>query len=226
MLFVLGTMRSGSTLFSHLLFTNPRIIGVGEAWRTYQAPLDLNRTMVKLLAMRRTLYRRDQIFQDTLLHDHLLPNPNLLLHERILPVFLTRKPRPVLSSLMRAQIVDFQSWTQIETYYRKRLDTLGQYAERLRAQGPLLVVQYEDLVERTDATLASLQGALGLETPFHSNYAVHSFTGRRTGDQSPFIRTGRVIKDRKLPTVEIPNEMATRCEKDHFALQHILSVAG
>lgn len=115
---VIGTMRSGSTLFSHLLFTNPRIIGVGEAWRIYRSPLDFDRTAAKLLAMRRTLYRRDQLFQDTLLHNHLLPKPEVLLDERIRLLFLVREPLAVLGSLFRAQIPGFRTWEEIETYYR------------------------------------------------------------------------------------------------------------
>lgn len=218
---ILGAMRSGNTLLSHLLFSNPRIIGIGEAWRTYRKPSDLDRLAAKLLGFRKTGYNSNQIFQDTLLHNHLLPEPGFLKNPRVIPIFLLRKPLPVLESLYRAQIPGFTTWDEIGAYYQMRHSSLMRYAREV--PGRYRIVHYEDLINSPEETLAALQRFLGLSSPFSQDYPVFNFTGRRTGDQSPHIRTGKIIEQRPQVPVFVPAEVLASCQTSHEVLVNGLS---
>jgi hypothetical protein len=222
-LFVLGAMRSGNTLFSHILFTNPRIVGIGEAWRTYTQPADLDRLVAKLLCFRRTWLHANHYFQDTILHNHLLPDPDFLTNPRIIPIFLLREPGSVLESLFRAQFPGFESWDQITAYYVSRHAHLVQCARKTK--GRRLVIRYEDLVDFPAATLLTLQNSLNLPEPFSPNYPVFEFTGRRTGDQSPYIRAGKIIGRRTIEPVAVPTPTLRECTMAYQSLTNELSAS-
>ena len=75
--------------------------------------------------------------------------------------------------------------------YVNRLATLARYGAILRQRA--ILVEYDDLVDRTDDTLNSLTRFLGASPSFTPNYATHKGTGK-LGDDSENIFAGRVIR--------------------------------
>jgi hypothetical protein len=80
-------------------------------------------------------------------------------------------------------------------YYSERLDTLADYANRLRGHREWLALTYEDIVHDTPITMKRLETFLGLKSNLGEEYRMQAFTGKR-GDPSATIRAGRIIRDR------------------------------
>ena len=78
--------------------------------------------------------------------------------------------------------------------YQKRLSELAHYGVVLGNRA--LLVQYDDLVDRSDQTLAQLTRYLGLASPLTPTYAIHRMTGQIEGygDPSHNIKAGKIIR--------------------------------
>jgi len=80
--------------------------------------------------------------------------------------------------------------TALESYVA-RMNTLATYGMVLERRG--LLVEYDDLLDRTKQTLARLTEFIGVEQTFTSSYATNSATGR-FGDPSSNIASGRILR--------------------------------
>src|ERR1700731_2228397 len=67
-IFILGHMRSGSTLLSHILASHLDIVGAGEAHITYQTPADLPQ-----LVLRTCEFLRRPVLRETYIVDQINP---------------------------------------------------------------------------------------------------------------------------------------------------------
>jgi hypothetical protein len=105
-------------------------------------------------------------------------------------IILIREPQATLRSMMKL----FQCHeSEALTLYVERLEALSHYGLLLKKRAHL--VQYDDLVDHTNQTLAGLSKFIGLESPFRSTYAAHRMTGSAGfGDSSPHINSGHVIR--------------------------------
>lgn len=221
---VLGHMRSGSSLLLHLLASSPEILAAGERNTPYLGPDDLHRLARDCFVVARRPFGRARYVADQLNHDHLLPDPGLILHPKVRCVLLARRPGPSIGSIVRTFAPLYGGWPpeRAARYYTGRLHTLAGYARRLRAAGrsPLLV-RYEALTSEPQQSLHALRAALDLARPLEAEYEVRGFTGRR-GDPSSRILEGRVRPDAGR-SVEVPSAWA---EAAQAAYDGLLAAAG
>lgn len=201
-LFILGHMRSGSSLLTHLLNHNPAILGYGETHITYQSPEDFKQLMVKVywrcnefkkLTDLQHLRMTHQYVLDKLLHNKLLVDKSLLTHPQVSIIFLIREPAASLASLQKLK----PHLTNQERfgYYKNRLTKLGDYAEFINNKEKTLWLTYEQLLNQTQPVLSSFQGFLGTKVQFSEQYKLLKSTGKRwVGDSNEKIKTGKIIR--------------------------------
>jgi hypothetical protein len=194
--FILGHMRSGSSLLAHILANHRDFAGAGESHISYRTPTDLSKLV---------LYTCDSlhkpILQNTYIVDqinHPYVTDNVLLSERVFKgIILLRQPEATLQSMIKLFKCEE---TEALNLYVSRLAALTRYASLLRERA--FLVEYDDLVDQTDRTLAALTNFLGLASPLRPTYTAHRMTAREGyGDSSHNIKTGHIIR---TPTHEIP----------------------
>ena len=72
-LFIMGHMRSGSTLLMHLLVNHPQIIGCGERSVAYRSDDDLDKLELAARRSQHSLFRQVSYVVDQLNHDQFTP---------------------------------------------------------------------------------------------------------------------------------------------------------
>lgn len=202
--FVLGHMRSGSSLLHHLLVSHQDLLGCGERNVAYDSADDLYRLHLAARRHRRAYWRRYRYFVDQINHDRFVPRPDFLNQHRIRTIFLIREPAGALSSMVRVLGKHYgMTLEEAAAYYVARLKRLGDCAQALNNPERGALVTFDALVDRAEPTLEQLQSFLGLETGFSPNYEVFDFTGKR-GDPGPNIRQGVVQTPVAMELVQIP----------------------
>jgi hypothetical protein len=187
--FILAHMRSGSTLLSHILASHPNFVQAGESYITYRTSADLQNLVVETCRRLQKIYLRatyiaDKIVYDGYITDEILKSP--LIHKCVI---LVRSPEAALQSM-----IDHYGWQEklaVDTYIN-RLESLVRHGLILRERA--LLVEYDDLIDHTEKSLAKLTEFFGETRPFESNYKTNRMTGHPVGDASINIFAGRVIR--------------------------------
>jgi hypothetical protein len=203
-LLLLGHMRCGSTLLTHLLLTQPGIVGCGERNTPIRDARDLDRLELAGRLRQRALLRHVRYAVDQINHDHLIPVPALLASPRVRCVFLIREPGPAIGSILELTRRFYEPWDAAgaAAYYASRLRCLVQLAEAI-GQDRFVALTYDDLVIRTRTAFCRLESFLGLDVPLRESYMLQSFTGTR-GDPTEKIRTGRIRQDGAAASLDLP----------------------
>lgn len=205
-IFVVGHMRSYSSLLSHILGSHPRIAGYAEMHQKYRSWLDLlelsskvERSCDKSCAHRQVL--------DKILHPQVIA-PSILRRKDLSVIAIARDPLATLASILSMQAGGVDRVERAVQYYLERLAALVRLAEMRR--GNLFYLDGEALVERTGEALSSLTDYLQLAPTLRSEYSIFRFTGTpKYGDPSEWIKSGRVVARRgQLPEVELSRSQA------------------
>ncbi len=207
-LFLISHLRSGSTLFLHVLNTNPRIAGYGERHQFYRDRRDLARLTLDVSRSLRHVRTSGTYFMDKVNFDYVV-NRELLREDYVRTVFLLREPQQTLPSLLWYRTgatghtpgePPFETWNEELTvqYYVQQLRVIEEYAGAVGDPNRAFVTTYKELVKDTPTTLAALQHFLDLEQPLSSEYERIWSTGHRIhGDTSQNIKSGRILKKKK-----------------------------
>jgi hypothetical protein len=196
-------MRSGSTLLAHILASHPEIAGAGETHIVYNTPSDLPKLVLRTCELLHRPILREQYMVDQINHPYV--TDDVLLSNRLHRcVILIREPAATLKSTMKLLACDEK---EALTQYASRLAALTRYGMRLKQRAMLL--QYDDLVDRSAETLTVLTAFLGLHSPLTPNYATHRMTARVEGfgDPSSNIKAGRVIRTQGHTDVTLSDEI-------------------
>lgn len=221
---ILGHMRSGSTLLLHLLMGSPELLAAGERNTAYTRAADFDRLARDCFLVNRRPLGRVRYVADQLNHDHLLPDPQLILHPKARVILLARRPTPSIASIVHTFGPLYGDWPpeRAAAYYVGRINTLADYARRLNAaHRRFTFVSYEALTAAPQPLLDRLRQDLDLVRPLSPQYRAARFTGRR-GDPSARIRTGEVRPDAGRG-VELPATWAARAEE---AYAHLMAQVG
>ena len=189
--FILGHMRSGSTLLSHLLLSHRDITGYGESNLVYRDRGDLAQLVWTTHRLRRQLAPRRHVI-DQVNHNYMVEDQRLLLAPDVRVIFLVRSPLAAITSLIHSIEGPVGEPAGAAGYYAERLGCLIDYADMLPA-GRSMLVRYEALVAEPAPVLDKLTRFLALDSALSPNYRQFDFTGQR-GDRSDNIRAGRVIE--------------------------------
>jgi len=193
-LFILSHMRSGSSLLTHILNTNPEIAGYGETHIEYSSQKEFYALIAKVHVYLRKFIVSEKYILDKILHNDRLANTKLLTKEpRIYGIFLVREPQRSLASLMKLWS-DWDENTALN-YYTSRLHNLVSYAKLINDKSRSILLTYDQLVQESDQVLLALQKFLDVGQPFSSEYEVLPTTGLKyIGDSSANIKAGKIIK--------------------------------
>ncbi|ASC72839.1 hypothetical protein XM38_037990 [Halomicronema hongdechloris C2206] len=201
-LLVLGHMRSGSSLLTHILNANPAILGYGETHLKYRTEADFKRLLQRV-------YWRGQEFRtlqdlgnlcmphdyvmDKLLHTNKILDGQILCSSQVYALFLLREPQRSLASILALKA--HLSPEQVLAYYQERLATLVEYGRLINDTHRMLLLTHADLIHRTDAVFVALQRVLQTPTGFSERYEVLKTTGQRgVGDSEGNITAGRIVR--------------------------------
>jgi hypothetical protein len=197
-LFILGHMRSGSSLLTLLLNANPEIIGYGETHLKYASEKDFQRLIFKLYRKNRELKMQHKYALDKVLHNSKIINQHILASEQLSTVFLIREPQKSLASMMK--IKPHWSESEIMDHYIKRLSSLENYAKLINSKQRSLFITHDQLLNNTEQVFGQLQKFLDVKIPFSEEYKVLSTTGQRgVGDSSENIKAGRILRGEDRP---------------------------
>jgi hypothetical protein len=222
-LFVIGHMRSYSSLLAHILGSHPNIVGYAEMHQKYRNVLDLleltrkvERTCDKPCAGRYVL--------DKILHPQALDG-RVLGREDVRVVAIAREPEATIASILAIRAGGIDSIEGALAYYVERMHTLAGLCER--RDGDIAYVDGESLLESTDQSLQSLSTYLRIRA-LRSEYSTFRFTGvPKYGDPSQWIKAGRVVKRRApLPSLQLSASQARRLSAAYESMRRTMRSAA
>ncbi|MBE9069741.1 sulfotransferase family protein [Leptolyngbya cf. ectocarpi LEGE 11479] len=237
-LLVLSHMRSGSSLLTHLLTTNPEVIGYGETHTNYASAHDFKGLLKKVywqaqefrtLGDVRNLRMDHQYVMDKVLHNKKFLDHEFLKSEQVYGIFLLREPERSLAS-----IADLKPhWNQQDTldYYSERMARLVDYARLINDPQRLLVVTYEQILDNTPQVLQTLQQFLHTQASFTEEYKVFKTTGMKgVGDSKGNIKAGKIVRSQRQLTQTFPPELVEQAKRIHShcqteLMQHCQSIS-
>jgi len=218
-LFLLGTMRSGSSLLTAILCSHPEILGFGETHVVYDGP----EKMQELVARVRRAHEGQQpkrYVLDKLLHDGLIRDPGALDGIDLTCVFLLREPRRTIESLVHQ--LD-STLDDAFNYYRERLLNLERYA---RAFPRSAFLTYEGLIADPAGTLERLARFLGLGSPLSAEYRLQPLHDRKgVGDRSGRLQAGRILSEAREISVRLPEDRVAEAEAAYLRCRPVLEQA-
>jgi len=194
--FVLGHMRSYSSVLCHVLGSHPEISGYAEMRLAYGRPRDLLRLRARV-ARSLGAAPKGRLILDKILHNPYAIAPAMLNGaSTINSIFVVRRPAEALPSIVRmAERLGYEQWTEIEgsaAYYADRLAALERLAGSCRYG---LVLRAEEIITDTTATLEALARFLHLREPLQSKYSTFPETGvAGKGDYTDALRSGEILQ--------------------------------
>ena len=193
---ILSHMRSGSSLFTHLLISNPEVCGYGETHVPYDNPLALTTMASKVLYMLRRfpLPGSERFILDKTLHNHLLEQKHipLLFKKQSHIIFLIREPIGAISSLTGYMKM---SREEAVNYYTSRLEMLRSYTTELSSHKVCSAFTYDQIVNNTQESFYLLEKQLKLQNTLSENYQLVRTTG--IGDASSNIYQGTIVRNKE-----------------------------
>ncbi|MCX7155957.1 MAG: hypothetical protein NTW45_05890 [Rhodocyclales bacterium] len=213
LIFLIGHMRSFSTLLSHLVGTNPDVAGYFEAHQKYRSRLDLVELADKIARAgahsSNNRYLLDKILHPLPIRDAVLQRGDLKL------ILMVREPQATIHSIVNNRSGGIGSPDQAAEYYALRLKQIREILDRRR--GRALFLEPEALIENSRATLARITDYLGLAVPLTENYEYFPMTGKaKFGDSSEWINHGTIVRNRGGEKVELSaNSQFVGLRKDY-----------
>ena len=208
-LFVVGHMRSGSTLLTHILNTNEAITGYGETHIRYRSEGDLVRLVQDVFPTRRTVFLTRYVM-DKILHNEYLCE-SVINRNDCYFIYLIRDPTTSIRSMMR----QFPTWfgpqpldretllAKATDHYCSRLATIEREAAQIGDKDRTMFLTYESFLGNTRRSLGAIQQSLGLSRPLSEDYELMRTTGlAHKGDPSQHIMKGKI--DRSIMHDDIP----------------------
>ncbi|MCP4466711.1 MAG: hypothetical protein GY813_08170 [Halieaceae bacterium] len=224
---LLSHMRAYTSLFSHIIGSNPAVCGYYEMHIGYHSWRSLLR--------QKLLYFRDEevktgfscMFDKVLHNDHAV-SPSVLSRSNTRTIFSLRHPKDTLPSIITLyQQVDptneFNSPDYALNYYINRLTVLSDIAANM--EQPFYYLDAEMLVENAGECLGSLSDWLRLETPLSTHYDKQRKTSKeRYGDTSAKLAAGTIIKpEANRVRVQLDEKMMDKAMTAYLAARNALA---
>jgi hypothetical protein len=219
-LFLLGHMRSYSSVLSHILGSHPQISGYCETHTKYRTYFDLWKLRWRVRKLTGEPLQGDYVL-DKVLHDY--PMARSILNSRSTrAIVLIRRPREAVRSIIEmglthSPVAWHRDFELVARYYETRLAGLLRLAEALR--GRVVFLEAEALLEDTRTVLEQLAVFLELRSPLQTEYRRFPYTGELGfGDPSTAISAGRIAASMRdgRTAVSIPRHLTSRLETAYY----------
>jgi hypothetical protein len=197
-IFLLSHMRAFTSLFGHIMGSNPEICGYYEMHMGYYGWKSLIRQRLLYFSQEDPKPHFSYMF-DKVLHNEHEVSSTVLNRPRTKVIFCLRHPRDVIPSILNLYhrvdpTHELNSEAVATEYYIQRLANLDKMAASI--QQDFFYLDAETLKSNTDEALYLLSDWLELKTRLTPNYQIQRNTSRkRFGDSSERLRTGRVMHD-------------------------------
>ncbi|MEH0021600.1 MAG: hypothetical protein V6Z89_18235 [Desulfobacter sp.] len=212
-IFLLSHMRANTSLFGHILGSNPEINGYYELHIGYYSWKSLFRQKLKLLE-HHAVKKGSRFFFDKVLHNGHHVNCSLLKdNPRTRVIISLRPPEQTIPSILKLyRTADPENACATPAgacdYYVSRLAQLETYAASL--EGGFIYLDADAMIKRTKETFHLLETELGLLHPLSPTYSVQRMTGKKfAGDNSDSLKSGRIQHREK----NYPDLFDTRAQK-------------
>jgi hypothetical protein len=216
-LFILGHMRSGSTLLSHLLCSSDDILGFGECHNNYRRRSDLAKLLMSVRSHTDQNPLKYRYVLDKIVGTQHTMSASVLTDRRTRYVFLVREPLASLASIvaMRRHFHPDETAEQVLAFaiqhYTERLGQLLQSSETIDDPERCLLVTHQQVLNETPTTFKAFESFLELSAPLREEYDITPTTGQPgIGDPFGNIRLGKI--NRSLPKKHV-DLSATQREK-------------
>jgi len=197
-IFILGHMRSRSSLLAHVILNNRTFVGMGESNATYTGFGRLRYMKLKSLGVKGAASFFSRHFVDQINHNIKTPNWDLLMSPKIKLIVLVRNPIDSISSIMRLTEQHYSAWSyeKSSSYYLDRIAYLSKVCEQKNKED-LLVLNSDALITETDKSLNQVAKFLTIDSGLNHEYEARSFTGVK-GDPNEKIFSGKILKDETI----------------------------
>ena len=215
-LFLIGHMRSGSSLLLHLLINHPDLLGHGESNSTYNQTNNLHILELKSRWTHHSFFKNYEYFVDQINHNQFTPNFHLLNQAPVSFIFLIREPFATVSSLLRLSEQFYKNkWTvsMAIDYYCERMKGMAKLYQAIDNQSQISAVRYEHLISHPERALKNIQVNLNLQTAFSTTYDIYKFTGKK-GDPGTSIKEKKIVKKEK-PLLDFTPEQINKLEENY-----------
>lgn len=215
-LFVLGHMRSYSSLLCHILGSHPQIDGYCETHIKYRTRFDLLRLRSRVVKLTGEPLRGRYVL-DKVLHNYPL-TPGILHSSNTFGIVLVRRPVPSVQSIINMGLhYEDVAWHRdmdaVVQYYEGRLARLVRMAAEM--PGRVMFIEAEALLSRTTDVLQRIGALLELGEPLRAEYRTFAHTGEGGfGDPGEVISLGRIdeaARERRT-AVMVPPALEARLE--------------
>lgn len=192
-------MRAYSSLFGHIMGSNPAICGYYEMHIGYYS--------WKSLVRQKLLYFENEEAKpgftcmfDKVLHNEHSVSIDILNSRQIKTIFCLRRPEDTIPSILKLyQGIDPSHEMNSESfatgYYIQRLDMLARIAASL--EQPFFYLDAESIQHNSNECLGNLSDWLQLDTVLSPNYQIQRNTSKeRFGDTSRRMTAGRITDSR------------------------------
>jgi hypothetical protein len=197
-IFLLSHMRAYTSLFGHIMGSNPAICGYYEmhiGYHSWKSPI-----RQKLLYFKQEAPKPGFSFMfDKILHNEHSVALEVLNSRRARSLFCLRRPQEVIPSILKLyREIDpsheFNSEAFATRYYIERLGMLRSIAESV--EQPFFYFDAESIKQQPHEFLPDLSDWLQLDTPLSDTYSLQKNTSReRYGDSSEALRAGRIRRE-------------------------------
>lgn len=228
-LFIIGHMRSGSSLLTHLLNSNPEILGYGETHIKYvgrRSLLELRDDVHERFAAHDALPAHHRYTMDKILHPYIL-DPSVLRVKPLKIVVIVRHPTNALPSILDLDLDFIQTAQRVLKYYRRTLQRMTEWLSCY--DRPYLVIDYDELVNRPETVLRRLSDYLDLQEPLTTKYDAMWATGEPgIGDSSLHIHEREITSTSTSYNTEVPSHVITEAQGHYraFLSKHARYRAG
>lgn len=215
-LFLLGHMRSYSSVLSHILGSHPQINGYCETHTKYRTFFDLWKLRRRVRKLTGEALTGDYVL-DKVLHDYPMTR-SILDSSRTRAIVLVRRPRETVRSIIEmglthSPVTWHRDFELVARYYETRLAGLLRLTEALR--GRVVFLEAEILLSNSREVLDQLGVFLELQSPLQTEYRRFAHTGELGfSDPSKAIAAGRItVTAREHRTaVSLPRPLSTRLQ--------------
>lgn len=203
---ILSHMRSGSSLLTHILCSNPEIIGYGETHIKYSSEQDFKKLIFKVYWKRRIYQMNHRYVLDKVLHNSKFLQEDFLRSQNLYAIFLLREPEYVLPSMIETK--PHISETEALKSYTYRILMLENYARIINNRKRSFLLTYDQLINDSNSTFKDLKRFLNVKKDFLEEYEVFKTTGLRgIGDSVGYIKEGHIIRTPREINIQVRKEL-------------------
>ena len=185
-----ATGRSGTSLLTYVLCSNPEISGYGESHTAYHDCSNIEQHVAEIYWQQRSLDIKETYFLDKVVYNRHIPDIDVIESHPTCWVFILRDPVSTIASTQR--YVKCSEAEAVE-HYLARVKQLRENAIAINSAERAIFITYEALTKSTKQTLKSLSDFLTLKESLSDEYHLpKAATEWRVSDQSERLRENKI----------------------------------